>query len=879
MSLQEKLRRLIKPLLPRRRFRREIDEELRIHLEMQIEENVEAGMSREDARRAALRRFGNFESIRETCHEISETRTESFFSALSRDLQYGFRYLRKHTAFTVVAIFTLALGSGASTAIFSVVNSVLLRPLPYDHPERLVMIWEKNPRGIVEGNVSPPNFYDWKAQSQIFEQMAALSDKGFNLVTANEPERVEGQETTDNLFDLLGAKPLLGRTFLPGEDRPGNNRVVLLSYELWQRRFGSDPAAVGQSVSLNGNDYTVVGVMPRGFLFPSKGVEIWTPFTFDAQIYPRNNRFLSVIGRLSAGANLAQAQAEMQTIAARIEQENPKTNSGYGVTLIPLHEQVTGRIRLALLVLLGAVGLVMLVACANVAGLLLARSSARHREMALRAALGAGRFRLIRQLLTESALLSLIGSVFGIGLAHLGIRLLVSLAPADIPRLDEAGIDLKALGFTLALAAVTSVLFGLAPAVQWSKVNLSESLRESGAAAGTSRQRIRSLLVVAEIALSMALLAGAGLMIRSFLRLQQVDPGFDSKNVLTAQITLPTSKYKERSDQAAFFGAAILRIERLPGVESVGLTSNLPLTPPVGLSRFGFSIEGRELAEGQSDRAYIRWISPNYFQAIGIPLLAGRDFTERDNMDSAGVVIIDATLARRFFADENPIGKRLRLSYSAKISREIIGVVGEVKQTAMDAPADPHIYVPFLQERTASMYLAARTASDPESFISAVRNEILAIDREQPIYQVQTMEGRISGMTAPRRFNMLLLGTFALTALLLAAVGIYGVVAYTVSQREREIGIRLAMGARSTDVIKLIAGRGVGLALAGVVAGLALSFALTRLMTGLLYEVSPTDTATFAIISIILALAAMIAAYLPARRAGKIDPMRALRYE
>ncbi|MEW6207336.1 MAG: ABC transporter permease, partial [Acidobacteriota bacterium] len=634
---------------------------------------------------------------------------------------------------------------------------------------------------------------------------------------------------------------------------------------------------IGQSISLNGNDYTVVGVMTKGFHFPSKGVEIWTPFTFDAQIYLRNTRFLSVIGRLSPDANFAAAQSEMQSIAARIEQENPKSNSGYGVTLVPLHEQVTGRIRLALLVLFGAVGLVMLIACTNVAGLLLARSSARHREMALRSALGAGRLRLIRQLMTESALLSLIGGLFGIAFAHIGLRALVAFAPADIPRLDEAVIDLKALVFTLALSAVTSLIVGLAPAMQSSRINLSEWLRESGAA--PARQKIRSLLVVMEIALSMALLAGAGLMIKSFLRLQWVDPGFNPKNVLTAQITLPTSKYEKRADQAAFFEQAIHRIAGLSGVESVGLTSNLPLTPPVGLSRFGFSIEGQELAEGQSDRAYVRWVSPNYFKAVGIPLIAGRDFTERDNADSAGVVIIDAALARRFFQNENPVGRRLRISYTAKVSREIIGVVGEARQTSLDLSADPHIYVPFFQERMASMYLVARTASAPESLISAVRREVAAIDREQPIHQAQTMEGRISDMTAPRRFNMLLLGVFALTALLLAVVGIYGVVAYSVSQREREIGIRSAMGAQSADVIKLIAGRGTMLALAGVGAGLAISLALTRLMAGLLYEVSPTDPVTFAIISIILALAATLAAYLPARRAAKIDPMTALRCE
>jgi putative ABC transport system permease protein len=796
--------------------------------------------------------------------------------------------LGKSPGFTAMAVLALALGIGANSAIFSVVNTVLLRPLPYKDPDRLVMVWYHVPqKGLKQFSASPLDFIDWRDQSQVFEQMAAFDSLSFNLTGKEEPERIEGARVSASLFPLLGVKAALGRTFLAEEEQPGHERVVILSHGLWQRRFGADPGFIGQTLTLNGSSYTVVGILPASFKFPDKE-ELWTPLAFNPEQLiesARGGRSLLVIGRLKPAVTLRQGQTEMSTIARRLEQRYPVTNTGWGIHLVPLHEQEVEEYRLALLILLGVVGFVLLIACANVANLLLARAATRQKEIAIRTALGATRRHVIRQLLTESLLLAGLGGALGLLLALWGIDLLVAVCPADMPRVQEVRLDGHVLGFTLLVSLLAGVIFGLAPAFQASQPDLNQSLKEGGwkSRALPGRHRIRNLLVVGEVALALVLLIGAGLMIKSFLRVRSVHLGFNPEHVLTMQIALPPSQYAAGHPVSAFYRQLLARIEELPGVQSVGAVTVLPLSGDV--SATSFTIEGRPpLPTGEFLLANYRAISPHYFRTMGIPLLQGRDVAERDGEAAPTVVVINQTMAQRFWPGEQPLGKRLRLKVKGQqISCEIVGVVGDVKYAELNAKATPEIYWPYAQNLrpgyTSNMTLVVRTASDPVSMAAAVRSQVQAVDRNQPVFNIKTMEQYVVQAVASWRGATLLLSLFAALALVLAAVGIYSVMSYSVTQRTHEIGVRMALGAEPRDVLRLVVGQGMMLTLIGVIAGLAAAFALTRVMSEMLYGVSPTDPTTFAAIALLLAAVALMASYIPARRATKVDPMVALRYE
>jgi predicted permease len=866
----------------RGRFDRELAEEMRFHLEMKIEENVARGMAPEEARRAASRQFGNAALLREESREMW-----GFTSAetLIRDLRYGARALRKNPGFTAVAVLTLALGVGANTAIFSVVNAVLIRPLPYENSHELVQLWGTMPQSDTSP-VSPANFLDWRGQNRVFERTAAYTGQSLNLSGAGEPERIRAARVSADLFELLRARPALGRAFLPEEDQHGGHRVVVLSHALWQRRFGGNPAVVGQTLSLSDQSYEVVGVMPPNFSFPRTTTEMWTPIAFSpTERAMRDTNFLSVIARLKPGVTLEQARSEMGVLARGLSGQYPDTNTEVGVKVVSYKEQVVGDARLSLLLLLGAVGFILLIACANVANLLLGRAAARRKEMTIRAALGASRGRVIRQLLTESVLLSLAGGGLGLLLAHWGLDLLAALQPTNIPRLAELSIDRRVLLFASALSLLTGVAFGLAPALLASKPELNDALKEGvkGTGGGSGRQRLRSLLIVSEIALSLVLLVGAGLMIKSFWRLMQVDPGFNPENTLTAVVSLPVSRYAETDRQIAFFQQAVERVGNLPGVEAAGVTTDIPL---FGGSSTGFDVEGRPpAAPGQRPMVEFRSVSPDYFRAMGISLVRGRTFNERDRADAPGVVIVNETLARRYFPGADPLGKRLGLSKPTDW-REIVGVARDTRNYGLDEEVKPEAYMPYTQSApdylsgsVSAMVLVARTASDPQGVAAAVKREVQALDSSQPVYNIKTMEQYLAESTGQRRFNMLLLAIFAGVAVLLAAVGLYGVMSYAVVQRTHEIGVRMALGARGRDVLRMIVGQGLLLTLVGVALGLAAAFALTRVIRGMLYEVSSTDPATFIAVTSLLVLVSFLACLVPARRATRVDPLIALRSE
>ena len=800
------------------------------------------------------------------------------------DLRYALRMLAKAPAFTFVAVFTLGLAIGANSAIFSVVNAVLLRPLPYPQSEQLVRVFGKQPQLDLAPS-SPANFLEWRTENEAFTRIATWVGQGFNLTGTDNPERVIGARVSFDLFRLLGVQPVLGRDFAAEEDGEGGERVVILSYDFWQRRFAGDPSAIGRTITLSDQTYTIVGVMPRGFAFPSPRAQIWTPVAFNpAERATRDTNFIDVVARLKPGVSLEQAQANMSAVAQRQAERYPQTNFGLGVTVVSLQEHMVGDVRPMLVVLLGAVAFVLLIACANVANLLLGRAAARQREMAIRGALGASRSRVVRLLLTESVLLAIIGGAIGLLLAGWSLDFLLSLMPADLPFVAEIGVNRTVFLFTAAVSVLTGILFGLAPAWQVSKSDLNEGLKESGrsGSGGPRRHRIRALLVISEVALSLVLLIGAGLMIRSFARLLAVDPGFKADQVLTAFVSLPVSKYSERQEQVAFFDRLLERLRNVPGVNAAGIVTNIPL---YGGSSTGFEVDGRpEALPGQRPMTDYRLTSPDYFTAMGMRLVKGRAFSHHDNEAAPGVVIINETLAARYFAGEDPIGKRLNLSGEPRDLREIVGVIADVRNYGVDAEVKPEVYVPFFQSapeylasQASAMTIVVRSAIDPTRFAAALREQVQALDKDQPVSAIRTMEQYLAESMLARRFSMLLLGAFAGLALVLAAVGIYGVIAYMVTQRTHEIGIRIALGARGGDILRLVFSNAIATTVVGVLIGLGAAFALTRLLQSLLYQVTATDPIVFATIPLLLFAVAAIATYLPARRAMKVNPITALR--
>jgi putative ABC transport system permease protein len=802
--------------------------------------------------------------------------------SLRQDLRYGARMLLKKPGFAFIVVATLALGIGANTAIFSVVNAVLLRPLPYGEPDRLVWMWGNFPLGN-RAAVSPLDFLDYREQNHVCSQLAAFiaGDGAINLTGDGEPERIPNTLVTANFFQALGVNPLLGRAFLPEEDQQGRDHVVVLSYGLWQRRFGGDRSIIGKELILDGENYLVAGVMPASFRFPGRA-EIWRPLGFyHPEMKVRGAHFLRPIALLKPGMTIAQAQTDFDTIAGRLEQQYPDSNKGWKLQLVSLQDVIVGgQMRQALLVILGAVTFVLLIACANVANLLLARASTRQREIAIRAALGAARRRVIRQLLTESILLALLGGVLGTLLAWWGVDLLVALSPSNLPRVQEINMDLRVFGFTLLISLLTGVVFGLAPALQVSKPDLNEALKEGGRSLSESgsRHRVRDLLVMAEVALALVLLIGASLMIKSFGSLQQVNPGFDPSNLLTMRLDLPFPKYQDPQRRTSFSDQILERIKALPGVQSVGMVSELPLSGQ--LNDTYFTVEGRpSQSSDQKNDANFRRISSDYFTAMGIPLLRGRSFTEREAREASSVTIINEELAQQYFPGQDPIGQRLTIETGEPKPqpREIIGIVGDVRHFGLGQGLPAEMYIPSL--RSPRTNLVVRTTADPAVLSASVRREVLAVDPVQPVSNIRTMEQLIASSIAQPRFQTLLLALFAAVALILSAVGIYGLLSYTVNQRTHEIGVRLALGAQTGDVLKLVVGQGVKIVLVGIIVGLGAAFALTRVIAGLLFGVSATDPVTFIGIATLLFVVAMLACYLPARRATKVDPMAALRSE
>ncbi len=797
------------------------------------------------------------------------------------DVRYGFRQLRKNPGFTAVTVLTLALGIGATTAIFSVVNGLLLRPLPYDQPDRIVRVYDNYLRlGFERISMSEPEFIDCRDQSEAFEDIAVFRPMGFNLLGADEPQRLGGACVSAGFFRVLGTNPMLGRTFLPEEDRPGQNHVVLMSHGLWERRFGADPNLIGQTLRLNDESYTVVGIMSPRFQFPEHA-DLWVPIAISLQSLDfRGRRYLSAIARLKPGATVNQAQVNMDLIARRLAEQYPDNypkDSGWSISVVPLHDDIVGDIRPALLVLFGAVSFVLLISCTNVVNLLLVRANAREKEIAIRSALGAKGMRLVRQLITENMLLALIGGGLGLLLAFWSIDLLVTFIPANVPRLEDIGVDRKVLGFTLAVSLLTGVTFGLVPALKALRPGLNEWLKEGGrrTSPGARRRNVQSLLVISEVALALLLLIGAGLMVKSFFHLRKVDPGFNPIRVLTTDISLSESRYSQSHDVSSFYRQVLNQLEGQPPVQSVGVTSRLPLR---GGEACGYGLEERRFDMNQI--AEFRAISPGYFRAMGIPLLSGRDFDERDSENGTGVIIINETMARRTWPNEDPVGKRLAIDKTEERGmREIVGVVGDVKHYGLNAESRREMYVPYLQRPRHSMTLVVRARSEPIPLAQAVREAVRKVDKDQPVFNIRTLENLLSNSVSRPRFSGLLLTIFSAVGLVLAAIGIYGVISYSVSHRTHEIGIRMALGAVRSDVMKMVLRQGLRLTLAGLAVGIVAAFTLTRIISNLLYGVSPTDPLTFVGVSLLLAGVALVACYIPARRATRIDLMEALRYE
>jgi len=797
------------------------------------------------------------------------------------DLRYSLRVLARSPGFTLVAVVGLALGIGANSAIFTAMNAVLLRPLPYKQVDQLVMLWQVSQHsGDHEVKVTGPDYIDWKDRNSVFQDIAAFGASaglGLNLSGAGQPERISATPVTGNLFSVLGVMPALGRSFLLDEERRGSAPVCILSDGLWKRRFGSDPKIIGKAAILNGETWTVVGVMPEGFRFP-QSVDLWVPSMVRSISRSKHaQHYLGVIARLKPGVSLDHAQAEFDALAHRMELQYPETNAGLGIWIVPLSTQITGNILPALLVLFGATAFVLLIACTNVANLLLVRATVRQTEMSLRLALGASPMRLVRQLLTESALLGLLGGTTGIILAFAGTRLLLHHSPSNLPRTNEIAVDGRVLTFTLGLSLFTGVIFGLVPALQASKPDLIRTLKvgSSGLAAGHGGQRLRFLLVASEMALALVLLIGAGLMLQSFFRLREVNLGLDPRNVLTMRTTLTFDRYPV-SRQIAFFQQVLQRIDALPGVRTVGAVDNLPLD---GSDVHSFGIEGRSAWDpGDEPSGELAVVTPQYFNAIGIPLTRGRYFSDADAEVAPKVAIVNQAVASRYWPHENPLGQHITIDFERE-PREIVGVVGNVRHLGLDKREPLQVYIQHSQIGGVAMSLVVRTASDPLNLAASVRAAVEAVDGDQPVYDIQTMEQRLSDSVSPRRFNMLLLAIFAAIALVLAAGGTYGVMSYYVTQQTHDIGVRMALGADQVSVLRLVVGKGLVTLCCALAIGVAAAMAFSRVMSGLLFNTSALDLASILGALLLLTTVGLLACYIPARRACGVDPMVALRYE
>ena len=888
MSLLRNITTGLRALFGKERIDREFNEELSTYLEMAAEEKMKQGMNREEALRAVRLERGNLTVAKEV---VRSAGWESVLETCWQDLRFGLRGLCKSPGFAAVAVLTLALGIGANTAMFGVVNAVLLRPLSYKDSDRLVqLIGHDQQRGVDFDWVSFPNFHDWAKQSRAFQYMAAYKFHAFNLTNVGQAQMLFGIKASANLLPTLGAEPILGRNFQAEEDKPGRDHEVILGYDTWTRSFGSNPQIIGKALTLNDELYTVIGVMPARFNFPptlpvttsipTRKTQFLVPLGIASNPTERDWNMLGVIARLKPGVTVGEARADLNTVARNLELQYPAQNRGLAIRVERLLNQVVGDVRPALWILLGAITLVLLVACANVASLLLARSTIRQKEIALRASLGASRLRLVRQLLTESLLLALAGGILGIVLAYAGVLLLPRLSPDNLPRLGEVAIDGRVLAYTFAVSIVTGVIFGIAPSLRSSSVDVNQPLKSQAttSTASAEHSRLRSALVVSEVGLSLALLMGAGLMLKSFFCLERVDPGFRADKLLTIWTVLPETKYAP--EQRAFYQQVWQRIRRLPGVKSVGAIDDLPLS---GIHGGGpFTIEGHPTeSDADAPKAYRCTVSEGYFETMGIPLLQGREFTERDRQGAPTVLLVNETAARRYWPGQNPVGSRLSFTTGRTQPTwlEIVGVVRDVLHDGLDLPARPTIYLPFLQSAQAFMVTVVRTDIHPAGLASAVREAIAAVDKDQPVMMTRTMTDIFSDSVAQRRFNTALIVAFGALALLLAMVGVYGLMAYTVTQRTHEMGVRIALGADRSDVMKLVLGRGIRLTVMGIAFGLAMALVVTRFLSKLLFNVSQTDTATFVAVSVCLGAVALLASYIPARRAMQVDPMVALRYE
>lgn len=883
MRWMQSISHWLRSLLRKSAVEQQLEEEVRFHLERQIEENVSSGMPREEARRAALREFGGVEQVKEECRD---TRRVNFLENLVLDLRYGLRGLHKSPSFTIFAVAVLALGIAANTAIFSIADTTLFRPLPYRDAGRLVIVWENGSTyGFPRNTPAPGNFSDWKSRNQVFEDMAALSfGSSFTLIGEGNPEELPGRAVTANLFSLLGVSPALGRDFRPDDDVPGAPHVAILSHSLWTRRFGADFQMVGKEITLNQEKFTVIGVLPRGVQFLSRETQLWVPAQFTKeQLVNHGSHFLQVVARLKTGVALHTANANLATIAAQVEKEHPDSNAKVQAFAVPLREELAGDIRPALLMLLGAVCFVMLIACANVANLLLARATGRQRELAMRVALGATRSRLIQQMLTESVLLAILSGAAGLVLSVWGTRFLASLIPAGIAPLLGSGVDTRVLFFTLGISIATGILFGIIPATRLSLLDLGASLKQGGGqgGVGSGSKRTREILVICEVALAIVLLSGAALLIRSLANLYHLDPGFRAEGVLVMRTPLPRQKYRTFAQRTAFYDQVLARVRNTPGVVAAGYTTWVPLTNYGGAT--GIAIEGHpEPALGNLPIPNARIISHDYMHALGMKLIEGRLFDEHDGAGTLPVGVINQAMARKCWPGENPVGRRFKRLASQQTTAwiTVVGIVGDVHQAGIEAPARPEMYLLYQQQEFFQPeYLAVRGSGDPMQLAEVVRQQIWSVDKEQAVAGVMPLEDLVDENLAARRMQTSLLSGFGALALLLVSIGIYAVLSFAVTQRTQEFGVRVALGAQRRDVLRIVFSQGLRLFVVGALVGLAAAMAVSRAFVHLLYGVSAYDAASFASVTIVLAGVASLACYLPARRATRVDPLVALRYE